>query len=168
MSKYVDFFGFGEESSYKNQKINGMLDKIEKYYYKPTMPSIGHVMVHSATCEACKKSMVIWEKLTLALEKRFPGKYLHEEVELNEHYEIDGETITGAFLYQKYKVTGVPFFLQNFKPTIVLRKKKTSAEVRQLTSTEFFTVHVGFLQPFKFIAASFGVPNDFIEDSIRG
>ena len=164
-SKYIDFFGFSTEGSIANVKINNMLDTIEELYGNGTMPKITQIMIWSETCGACEKSMPYWRKITDALTKRLP-RYSHAAIELNEIIDLGEKRISGGALVKKYNVKGTPAFLQDFKIEIILKKRGSTREVRQVVKTDFYTILEGQLQPFLFLAKSFDIQNVFVESKI--
>ena len=158
--KYVDIFGFGDEEERANSKINEMLDMIEKLYSKDSMPDIMQIMVHSADCPHCQKSLPVWEKLVYALEIRL-RKYTHATIEMGDEINLGSTKVSGIDLYTKFQPNGVPFFLQNFTIETVI--KNNNMTIKNLKPSRFDLISVGELQPFNFLATAFDIPNSYIE-----
>lgn len=163
VDNYVDFFGWDDEGSKKNALVNDMLDEITTRYYNPSMIDIMQIMVHAHGCSVCESSIVWWEKITKALEKRFNGKYYHVILEINEVIEINHEEMSGGKLYEKFDAKGVPFFLQNFKITTLRRQRGKTSEILQMGRTDWFKISEGMLQPFEFLSTCFNIKNRYIE-----
>jgi hypothetical protein len=161
-TKYVDFFGFSDDGSIKNVKINKMLALIESLYDGDAMPDITQIMVWWQECSTCEKSMPYWAKMTKALTSRL-RKYTFMTVEMNESIEIGGYSITGSSLFKKYGGKGVPIFLQDFEARTVMKRRGETKEKKELVRTDFHIVSEGLLQPFMFLAKSFDIDNIHVD-----
>jgi hypothetical protein len=142
-----------------------MLDEIESLYDKDAMADIMQIMVYSKECPHCQRSLPVWKKLGWALSRRLRN-YHHAFMEINDSIDVDGKKLSGANLYTAYKehVNGVPFFIQNFEAKDLIKNK--SIRIKELSPVFFHVVSVGELQPFQFLASTFGVKNLFIESKI--
>ncbi len=166
VEKYVDFFGFSDEGSVANVKINEMLETIERLYDKESLPNITQIMLYSNSCGACQRSIPIWEKLTRALSMRLRN-YTHMAIEINEAKEMGGYRVTGGFIYQKYKAKGTPVFLQDFKINVIVKKHSNREEIREIVKNDdFYVLAEGQLQPFMFLAKAFDIPNAYTESKM--
>ena len=156
VSKWIAFYGKPDI----DRKLNIMIDKIESIV--GDLP-IEQIMIHREKCETCEVSIPKFKMISDALSSRLKN-YKGKLLELKEKLVIDGErtNTTGMLIYKKYETDtkGVPFFIQNAK---VSRKDGVYYLEPEY---DYFVVYVGKLDPFRFLATTFNIKNEFMSTSL--
>ena len=156
ISKWVAFYGNPDI----DRKLNIMIDKIESIV--GDLP-IEQLLVHRLKCPTCEESLPKFRLINNALSNRLPH-YRGNILELNEKVVVDGRQThtTGKKIYKKYEndAKGVPFVIQNAK----VSRGEDGYYLEPLY--DYFVVFVGKIDPFRFLATTFNIKNEWMESSL--
>jgi len=157
-----------------NGLLHKMLDEIAFHHNNTNMPKITQIMIHKTDCPVCKKTLPLFRRIAEELKNRLL-LYNYKIIELKESMPILNKNITGYNIYKYYNmlgkgnqnVSGVPFFIQNFKT----EKKKVNGKSLHLLVTlkkneDWIVSYVGEIHPFSFISKIFNIKNLYIESSL--
>lgn len=177
--KATEIFTLKEMPDLKNRiKYNGllqiMLNDIFAHHNSPSMPLIKQIMIHKHDCPVCLKSVPLFRRLAENLQRGLL-LYRYDIIELKEARNFFGNIISGYDIYKYYnsfgkdnqRVSGVPFFIQNFSIDLKRINGTDVPIIRTIKKNEDWIVsYVGDLHPFGFLANIFKVKNQYIESSM--
>lgn len=157
--------GNGFKRADHNEKISRIIAKIGEEHGDIGTPNMTQIFIHSEKCPSCKESLPIWRRITKALKQVLPT-YFSQEIEYDKESDFNGMRITGREIYNFFKMSGIPFVLQNFE--IVKRFVSDGSEYYAVESKKtWIPSYEGSIHPYGFLSKIFKTKNDFVESLSR-
>lgn len=150
----------GFKRAQENERIANVIEQIGKLYGDISNPPMVQIFVHSERCGVCRDSIQLWKNIVAELTRVLPT-YNGLDIEFDKPSTFGDSKLNGEQIYKFFKMTGVPFVIQNFKiEQKSIRGNKYNAV---MGLNKFFVSYEGAIAPYGFLSKIFKVENEFVK-----